>query len=143
MASIQIPVGAWAALTEGVTREKTVAHFHDDMPEVYGTPIMIYLMELAAAQAIAPYLPAGWVSVGAGVEVKHLAATPVGFTITARAEVVEWNGKTVVFAVEAKDGVELIGQGRHVRAPVELARFNRGVAAKARQRPQRDEPHGQ
>ena len=141
MASIRIPVGAWAALTETVVREKTVAHFHDEMPEVYGTPFMIYLMELAAAQAIAPYLPAGWISVGSGIEVKHLAATPVGFTISARAEVVEWNGKTVVFAVEAKDGVELIGEGRHVRAPVELARFNRGVAAKTLQRPGREEPH--
>jgi fluoroacetyl-CoA thioesterase len=134
MASIKIPVGAWAALSETVVHEKTVAHFHDEMPEVYGTPFMIYLMELAAAQAIAPYLPAGWISVGVGVEVKHLAATPVGFTVTARAEVVEWNGKTVTFAVEAKDRVELIGQGRHVRAPVELARFNRGVAAKAARR---------
>ena len=134
MAEIRIPTGAWAALKETVTRDKTVAHFHDDMPEVYGTPLMIYLMELAAAQAIAPYLPTGWISVGAGVEVTHLAATPVGFTVTARAEVLEWNGKTVTFAVEAKDGVDLIGQGRHVRAPVELARFNRGVEAKAAKR---------
>lgn len=135
-------MGAWAALTETVTREKTVAHFHDDMPEVYGTPFMIYLMELAAATAIQPYLPPGWISVGAGVEVEHLAATPTGFTITARAEVLEWDGKTATFAVEAKDGVELIGRGRHVRAPVELARFNRGVAAKSLKRPDRNEAQG-
>ena len=130
MASFRIPVGAWAAIKETVTRDKTVAHFHDDMPEVYGTPMMIYLMELAAAKAIAPYLPPGWVSVGAEVSVKHLAATPVGFSVTARAEVLEWNGKTVTFAVEAKDGVELIGEGRHVRAPIDRERFDRGVAAK-------------
>jgi fluoroacetyl-CoA thioesterase len=143
MASIRIPVGAWAALSETVTRDKTVAHFHDDMPEVYGTPFMIYLMELAATTAIQPYLPPGWISVGAGVDVKHLSLTPTGFTVTARAEVLEWNGKTVTFAVEAKDGVELIGEGRHVRAPVELARFNRGVAAKALKRPKRDQAKGQ
>lgn len=130
MASFRIPVGAWAAIKETVTRDKTVAHFHDDMPEVYGTPMMIYLMELAAAKAIAPYLPPGWVSVGAEVSVKHLAATPVGFSVTARAEVLEWNGKTVTFAVEAKDGVELIGEGRHVRTPIDRERFDRGVAAK-------------
>ena len=143
MASVRIPVRAWAALTETVTREKTVAHFHDDMPEVYGTPFMIYLMELAAASAIRPYLPPGWISVGAGIDVKHLAATPTGFTITARAEVLEWDGKVVTFGVEAKDGVELIGQGRHVRAPVELARFNRGVAAKTLKRPERDQAKGE
>jgi fluoroacetyl-CoA thioesterase len=140
---MRIPVGAWAAVRETVTRDKTVAHFHDDMPEVYGTPMMIYLMELAAAQAIAPYLPVGWVSVGAAVNVNHRAATPVGFTVTARAEVVEWDGKTVTFAVEARDGVELIGEGRHVRAPIERARFDRGVAAKALKRPPGNEPQRQ
>ena len=128
---MRIPVGAWASIKETVTRELTVAHRHDDMPEVYGTPMMIYLMELAAAKAIAPYLPPGWVSVGAAVDIKHLAATPVGFTVVVRAEVVEWDGRSVTFKVEARDDAELIGEGRHVRAPVELARFARGVAAKA------------
>lgn len=135
MASFRIPVGASFALKETVTREMTVAHFHDDMPEVYGTPMMIYLMELAAANAIKPYLPAGWVSVGAAVDVRHLAPTPTGFIVTAKAEVLEWDGRTVVFAVEARDGIELIGEGRHVRAPIERARFDRGVAAKAAKRP--------
>ena len=137
---MRVPVGAWASLKEVVTREKTVAHFHDDMPEVYGTPFMIYLMELAAANAIQPYLPPGWISVGAGVDVKHLAATPVGFTVVARAEVEAWDGKLVTFKVEARDGAELIGEGRHVRAPVERARFDRRVAAKALKGPQRNEP---
>lgn len=127
---MRIPVGAWAAIKEPVTREKTVAHFHGDMPEVYATPMMIYLLELAAAKAIAPYLPPGWNSVGASVDVRHLAATPVGFTVTARAEVVAWDGKTVTFKVEVRDDAELIGEGRHVRAPIEMARFNRGVETK-------------
>jgi predicted thioesterase len=140
MPEIRIPKGAWAAIKETVTRDKTVAHFHDDMPEVYGTPMMIYLMELAAAQAIAPYLPPGWSSVGAAVDIRHLAATPTGFTVTARAEVLEWDGRTVAFAVEVRDGVELIGEGRHVRAPIEVERFNRRVAAKALQQPRREEP---
>ncbi len=140
MASMRIPIGAWASLKETVIREKTVAHFHDDMPEVYGTPFMIYLMELAAANAIKPYLPPGWISVGAGVDVKHLAATPVGFTVVARAEVEAWDGKLVTFKVEARDGAELIGEGRHVRAPVERARFDRRVAAKALEGPQQNEP---
>ena len=137
---MRIPVGAWASIKETVTHELTVAHRHADMPEVYGTPMMIYLMELAAAKAIAPYLPPGWVSVGAAVDVTHRAATPVGFTVVARAEVIEWDGKTVTFAVEARDDIELIGEGRHVRAPIDFARFERGAAAKALKQPGRHQP---
>jgi fluoroacetyl-CoA thioesterase len=126
-----IPVGASASKTVVVTREMTVAHFHTDMPEVYGTPMMIYLMEVAAAAAIEEYLPEGWVSVGVLVNVKHLAATPVGLTVTARAEVISVEGGTVTFAVEAHDGVEKIGEGQHVRAPIYLERFMQRVKVKA------------
>ena len=130
-ATANIPVGAVAGQTMEVTREMTVAHFHSHMPEVFGTPMMIYLMELAAAEAIQPYLPEGWVSVGATVEVKHLAATPVEFTVTARAEVVSVSDHLVTFKVEAHDGVDKIGEGTHVRAPIELERFEKRVKAKA------------
>jgi predicted thioesterase len=57
------------------------------------------------------------------VDVKHLAATPVGLTVTATAEVISVEGNTVTFAVEAHDGIEKIGEGRHVRAPIHLERF--------------------
>src|SRR5262249_34315913 len=120
-----IPIGASATTAVVVTRELTVAHFHGEMPEVYGTPMMIYLMEGAAADAVHKYLPEGWLSVGVAVDIKHLAATPVGFTVTAKATVLSVTDQTIVFAVEAHDGAELIGQGTHVRAPVELARFEK------------------
>jgi fluoroacetyl-CoA thioesterase len=129
--AFNIPVGATATKTVTVTREMTVAHFHPDMPEVYGTPMMIYLMEVAAADAIQPHLPEGWVSVGVHVDVRHLAATPVGLTVTARAEVISVEGRTVTFSVEAHDGVEQIGEGRHVRAPIQLESFGQRVKAKA------------
>jgi fluoroacetyl-CoA thioesterase len=126
-----IPIGASASQSVIVTRELTVAHFHPDMPEVYGTPLMIYLMEVVAADAIQKFLPQGWVSVGVLVDVKHLAATPVGLTVTARAEVVSVDDHTVTFIVEAHDGIEKIGEGRHVRAPVHLERFVQRVKAKS------------
>jgi fluoroacetyl-CoA thioesterase len=128
---LKIPVGASATTSVEVTREMTVAHFHAHMPEVYGTPMMIYLMELAAARAIQPYLPEGWVSVGAVVNIKHLAATPVGFTVTARAEVVNVTDTLVTFTVEAHDGVDKIGEGTHVRAPVLMERFEKRMKVKA------------
>jgi hypothetical protein len=66
-----------------VTREITVAHFHPEMPEVYGTPFLVYLIEVAASNAIREHLPKGWASVGCEVHVKHLAATPVWTRSTA------------------------------------------------------------
>ena len=126
-----IPLGASATKSVVVTRDLTVAHYHPGLPEAYGTPMMIYLMEVAAGEAIAPFLPAGWASVGVGVSVEHLAATPIGRTVTATATVTAVDERTVTFAVTAHDGIEPIGRGTHVRAPIELARFNTRLAAKA------------
>lgn len=125
-----IPIGATATDQLEVTREMTVAHFHEYMPEVYGTPIMIYHLENTAAAAIQKYLPDGWITVGVVVNVKHLAATPVGATVTTRAEVLEVGDTTIKFAVEAHDGFEKIGEGTHVRAAVEMDRFMKRVNAK-------------
>lgn len=128
-----IPVGASATKTMEVTEDVTVKHFHDHMPAVFGTPMMIYLMEVAAAAAIENYLPEGWVSVGVVVNIKHLAATPIGFTVTAKAEVVAVGENTITFEVEAHDGKEKIGEGAHVRAPVALDRFMKRVEIKSMQ----------
>lgn len=129
--TVNIPVGATATQTIKVTREMTVAHHVEGMPEVYGTPIMIFHMETTAGSAIEEYLPEGWVSVGVLVNVKHLAATPAGATVTLRAEVIAVKDYSVTFAVEAHDGFEKIGEGTHVRAPVEVERFLKKVSAKS------------
>ena len=125
-----IPVGVSGTKLVEVTREMTVAHFQEHMPAVYGTPIMIYHMEVTAAELIQQYLPDGWVSVGVVVDVKHLAATPVGATVTVQARVLAADDSTVTFEVEAHDGVDKIGEGTHVRAPVEIGRFLKRVEAK-------------
>jgi fluoroacetyl-CoA thioesterase len=125
-----VPVGTIGSFTMTVTREVTVAHFHSEMPEVFGTPFLVYAMEVAAAQAIGPHLQPGWTSVGVKVDVSHLAATPVGFTVSARAEVLASDGRTVSFRVEAHDGVEKIGEGTHVRALIQLDRFHDRLNAK-------------
>ena len=127
----KIPLGAAATREIVVSRDMTVAHFHEHMPEVYGTPIMIYHLEVTAETAIRDYLPDGWVTVGVVVNVKHLAATPVGATVTTRAEVVEVGDHTITFKVEAHDGIDKIGEGTHIRAPIELNRFMKKVKAKA------------
>lgn len=129
-ATENIPAGASATNSIEVTKEMTVAHFHEYMPPVYGTPIMIYHMEATAGEAIQQYLPDGWVSVGVVVNIKHLAATPVGAVVTVRAEVRAVSDYTITFAVEAHDGVEKIGEGIHVRAAVEIERFLKKINAK-------------
>lgn len=106
-----------------VTPELTVKHFKPEMPAVYGTPMMIYLMEVAAANAIQAQLPQGWASVGAVVNVRHIAATPVGRTVEASAVVTEITERLVTFKVEAHDGVRKIGEGTHVRGVIDLAKF--------------------
>ncbi len=125
-----IPVGAAATFALEVRPESTVKHYHDEMPAVFGTPFMIYAMEVAATRAIAGYLPAGWVSVGYEVNVKHLAATPLGCTVTATATVTGKTDRLVLFTVQAHDGVELIGEGTHARAPVALERLEKRASAK-------------
>jgi predicted thioesterase len=126
-----IPVGASAAWTIEVTREMTVAHFVETMPEVYGTPIMIFHMESVSGEAIHKYLPEGWVSVGVLVNVRHLAATPVGSTVTIKSKVLSVDENTITFAVEAHDHAEKIGEGTHVRAVVQLDRFMKRVLRKS------------
>jgi predicted thioesterase len=106
-----------------VTRDLTVGGHVEGMPLVYGTPMMILLMEIAAGAAIKPFLPDGWVSVGSEVNIRHLAPTAMGRTVTARARVLETDRRSILFAVEAFDGDRKIGEGTHRRGAVNLERF--------------------
>jgi acyl-coenzyme A thioesterase PaaI-like protein len=78
-----VELGMSAELSTTVTEDLTVAHFVAGMPKVYATPMMILLMEMASGAAISPHLPHGHVSVGMEVNVRHLAATPVGRVVRA------------------------------------------------------------
>jgi len=113
-----------------VTPEMTVGHVVPGMPAVYGTPMMILHMEMAAGSAIQSSLPPGYVSVGMTVNIRHLAATPVGRTVRAIARVAKVEAKSVLFEVEAFDGDRKIGDGTHRRGVVNVAEFERrfGVA---------------
>jgi len=118
-----IRIGMSAERTLVVSPERTVGHFVEGMPMVYATPMMILEMEIAANDAIASSLEAGWVSVGTEVDIRHLAASPVGALIRSRAEVIAVERRLVRFAVEAFDGERRIGEGRHARGLVNAARF--------------------
>ena len=83
---------------------------------VLATPLVIGLLENASSAVLRPHLPPGAGTVGTMVEVRHLAATPVGMKVTARATLLETDGRRLVFAVEAWNEVEKIAEGRHARA---------------------------
>jgi predicted thioesterase len=91
--------------------------------EVFATPAMIALMEGAAARAVQAALPEGSITVGTHVDVRHLAATPVGRSVTARAELVQVDGRRLTFRVEAFDETEKIGEGTHERTVVDRERL--------------------
>jgi fluoroacetyl-CoA thioesterase len=96
---------------------------------VYATPMMILEMELAAADAINPYLGPGWITVGTEVDIRHLAATPAGATVRTTARVIAVERRVIRFAVEAFDDKRRIGEGRHARGLVNVEAFNKRLAA--------------
>src|SRR5207245_8942696 len=99
-----VTIGMTAEKTVIVTPEMTVGHFVADMPSVYATPMMILHMEMASGSAIASHLPAGFVSVGMDVKVRHLGATPIGRTVRAISRVVKIVSTSVVLELAAWDG---------------------------------------
>ena len=98
----QIPPGAKGAFTLRVEPGHLANQFKDAiLPPVLATPVMILIMENAALNAIRSYLEPGESAVGTAIDVRHLAATPVGHTVRAEAEVTAVDGKRVEFKVSA------------------------------------------
>jgi fluoroacetyl-CoA thioesterase len=105
-----------------VQPEHLANRFKDAMlPPVFATPVMIMAMENAALNAIRAYLDPGESAVGTAVNVRHLAATPVGRLVTAEAEVTKVDGRQIEFAVRATDGAKEIGS----RVVIDIAKFAR------------------
>jgi fluoroacetyl-CoA thioesterase len=127
-----IPVGAKGSFTLTVAPDHLANRFKDaTLPPVLATPVMIMMMENAALNAIKPYLDPGQTAVGTRVDVSHLAATPVGRTVNANAEVTKVDGRHVEFRIEATDGTERIGAGTHERIVIDLGKFSERLRAKA------------
>jgi fluoroacetyl-CoA thioesterase len=127
-----IPVGAKGSYTLRVTPAHLANQFKDiSLPPVFATPMMVRAMENAALNAVREYLGPGESAVGTLVNVRHLAATPVGHKITAQAEVTKVDGRRIEFNVSARDDSEEIGNGTHERMVVDLARLDQRLKAKA------------
>ena len=95
-----------------------------EMPEVFATGFMVGFLEWACIKAINPYLDwPGEQTVGTHIDVSHIAATPVGFEVTAKVKLIEVDGRRLVFEVEAHDGIDLISKGKHERYIINKDKF--------------------
>lgn len=102
-----------------------------DMPPVFATAFLVGFIEATCIEALAPYLDEGQGTVGTHVDVSHIAATPVGMTVTARVELIALEGRSLRFRVSVRDDRDLIGEGEHARAVIDRERFLARVNGKA------------
>jgi len=110
--------------------EHTAPRIGSGRVRVLATQVMINLMEAAALDAVENLIPAGHQSLGTRLDVRHIAATPVGMRVRATAKLLAVDGRTLEFRVEAHDEKDLIGDGGHTRLVVNVARFDQRVQAK-------------
>lgn len=125
-------MGSTGSAELAVGEEHTAPSIGSGKVHVLATPVMINLIEAAALDAIERLLPPGYQSLGTVLNVRHIAATPVGMRVKATAEVVKIDGRTVFFKVEARDEKDLIGDGTHERVVVNVAKFDERVQRKLR-----------
>ena len=114
-----------------VKEEHTAPRVGSGKVHVLATPVMINLFEAAALDAVDQYLPEGYQSLGTVLNVRHIAATPVGMKVFSVAKIIKIEGRTVYLSVEARDEKELIGDGTHERVVVNVEKFSLRVAKKS------------
>ena len=130
-----LEIGRSYKVERQVTPELSAAHFGNPGVLVLATPALVALLEETAIGCIAPTLLEGHGSVGTRVDVQHLAATPVGMRVVVRAELIEVDGRRLVFRVEAQDEQEPIASGRHERFLLNsMEKFLARVAGKGKAR---------
>ena len=113
-----------------VGEEHTAPSIGSGKVRVLATPVMINLIEAASLAAVEHLLPPGYQSLGTHLDVRHIAATPVGMRVRATAEVIAQDGRSIRFRVEARDERDLIGDGVHERVVVNVAKFDQRVQRK-------------
>jgi predicted thioesterase len=126
----RMPLGLEASWEKVVPREWTIAIYDPRLPPIFSTPAMIGMMEVAASNSLLSELPPGAISLGTRIEVDHLKAVHEGATVKATARLVGYQGRFLVFDVEARSGDLLLGRGKVFRAIVQNKKFQRIVPEK-------------
>lgn len=120
---LDLKVGLAGEKQERVTPDNTAVKYGSGDVPVFATPALVGLMEGAAIKAVDQFLPSGFCTVGTKVSITHSAATPVGMTVTCRAELTEVDGRRLVFKVWGFDEKEPVGEGTHERFVVQMDKF--------------------
>jgi len=128
-----LPIGLTAEIEMEVQQKDTAVEFGSGEVAVFATPKMIGLMENAAVKAVDPHLPEGFATVGTRIDVKHIAATPVGMTVRAHAKLTGTDNRKLTFWVEAFDEVEKIGEGTHERFIIDVKKFSEKAERKGKE----------
>ena len=128
----QIVPGLMGESSTIITEQNTARHLGSGEVSVFATPEMIRLMERAAVDAVDHLFPEGYRTVGVHVDVRHLAATPLGMRVRARATLKDVSERLLTFEVKAWDDVELTGSGTHRRAIIDVEGFRRRAEGKSR-----------
>ena len=130
----EIAPGLIAELEHNVTDDDTASKWGSGLVPVFSTPAMVGLMESAAVKALNGHLSPGQTTVGGRIDVRHLAATPVGMQVRSSAQLTAVEGRKLFFKIQAWDEVELIGEADHERFIVDETRFLGRVQAKKNRR---------
>lgn len=125
-----LTVGILGRQEWNVSKEYSAAAMGSGTLSVFATPAMVALMEKTAWMSIAEYLEEGMGSVGTSLNIKHLSATPIGMNVYCESELVEVDGRRLVFSLKAFDERGLIGEGRHERFVVDNVKFQQKTDAK-------------
>jgi fluoroacetyl-CoA thioesterase len=128
--SAQLPPGLTGRAEIVVGEEHTAPRVGSGKVHVLATPVMINLFEAAALDAVDQHLPSGYQSLGTVLNVRHIAATPVGMKVVSVAKIQRIEGRTVHLLVEARDEKELIGDGLHERVVVNVEKFSQRLQRK-------------
>ena len=128
--ALEVKPGLKGTVTLVVGEEHTAPHVGSGRVRVLATPVMVNLMEAAALQAVEGLLPAGQQTVGTHLDITHVAATPVGMRVSAYAELIAVEKRTLKFSVHAEDEKERIGSGIHERIIINLERFDQRMQEK-------------
>jgi predicted thioesterase len=119
-----------AEITLTVTEADTAAKWGSGLVPVFSTPALVGIMEAAAVKALEGHLPDHQTTVGGHIDVRHLAATPVGMQVRARVELTSIDGKKLTFHIEAWDEIEKIGEALHERFVIDKEKFIARTKAK-------------
>ena len=125
-----VEIGIKGSQDEIVTEELTASHIGSGAVRVFATPMMISLMEKTCQRSVVPYLEEGQETVGTRVDIAHVSSTPIGMKVWCESELVDIDRRRLVFKVAAYDEKGLIGEGRHERFIIDIAKFKEKTESK-------------